>query len=105
MIKKKISEILHGKIEICKFRDIQNKDNKIYKIDLESKNSKSPNLYCLKDVRIVLTGNTCFSVLKGNQLIEELCFQSKNLVRKNISLNKVLKNGYITFFPKKIKGT
>ena len=70
MIKKKISEMLHGKIKICKFKDIQNKDNKVYKINLKSNKSQGTNLYFLKDVRIVLSGNTCFSVLKGNQLIQ-----------------------------------
>ena len=105
MIKKKISDILHGEVKIIRFSDIQNEENKVYKINLDDKNNKAINLYVLKDVRIVISGNTCFSVLKNNQIIEELCFQSKNLIRKNLSFNKVLSNGYITFFPKKIKGT
>lgn len=105
MIKKKIGEILHGKIEIRKFNEIQKEGDRVYKIKLQNEKNESSNLYCLKNVRIVQSGNTCFSVLKDNYLIEELCFQSKSLVRKDLSINKVLSNGYISFFPKKIKGT
>ena len=60
MIKKKISDILHGEVKIIKFSDIQNEENKVYKINLDDKNNKAINLYVLKDVRIVISGNTCF---------------------------------------------
>lgn len=102
MIRKKIGEFFHGKIKICKFEDIKDHENKIYSIKTDNEHS---NLYILENVRIVQSGNTCFSVLKGNYLIEDLCFQSKNLVRKDLSINKVLTNGYVSFFPKKVKGT
>ena len=105
MIKKRISNILHGEVKISKFSDVQDEENKVYKIILDDKNKKVINLYVLQNVRIIISGDTCFSVLKNNQIIEELCFQSKDLTRKNLSFNTVLLKGYITLFPKKIKGT
>ena len=105
MIKKRISDFLNGEVKISKFSDIQDNENKVYKIILDDKNNKVINLYVLQDVRIVISGHTCFSVLKNNRIIEELCFQSKNLIRKSLSSNKVISKGYITLFPKKIKGT
>ena len=105
MIKKRISDFLNGEVKISKFSDIQDNENKVYKIILDDKSNKVINLYVLKNVRIVISGHTCFSVLKNNQIIEELCFQSKNLIRKSLSSNKVISKGYITLFPKKIKGT
>ena len=105
MLKKKISELLNGKIKIKSFQDIASLDNKIHNIQFGSNENEFSNLYSVKDVRIVKSGNTCLAVLKENFLIKELCFQSKDLVREKIDLNKVYKNGYISFFPKKIKGT
>ena len=43
-----------------------------------------------------------FSSVKRKFLIKELCFQSTDLVREKIDLNKVYKNGYISFFQKKL---
>ena len=62
MIKKRISDILHGEVKISKFSDIQNEENKVYKIILDDKNNKIINLYVLENVRIVISGHTCFSV-------------------------------------------
>jgi len=74
MIKKIINQIFHGKIQTLKFSDIQNDENKVYNIDFQDNGKIKVNLYTLKNVRIVQSGNTCFSVLKDNFLIEELCF-------------------------------
>ena len=94
MIKKRISDFLNGEVKISKFRDIQNKENKVYKIILDDENNKVINLYVLQNVRIVISGHTCFSVLKNNQIIEELCFQSKNLIRKRgLNLDRILNKG------------
>ena len=72
MIKKRISDFLNGEVKISKFSDIQNKENKVYKIILDDTNNKVINLYVLQNVRIVISGHTCLSVLKNNQIIEEL---------------------------------
>ena len=105
MIKKIINQIFHGKIQTLKFSDIQNDENKVYNITFQENEKINVKLYTLRNVRIVQSGNTCFSVLKDNFLIEELCFQSKNLIRKDLNSNKVLTNGYFPLFSKKIKGT
>ena len=82
MIKKIINQIFHGKIQTLKFSDIQNDENKVYNITFQENEKINVKLYTLRNVRIVQSGNTCFSVLKDNFLIEELCFQSKNLIKK-----------------------
>ena len=64
MIKKRISDFLNGEVKISKFSDIQDNENKVYKIILDDKSNKVINLYVLKNVRIVISGHTCFSVLK-----------------------------------------
>ena len=74
MIKKRISDILNGEVKISKFSDIQNEENKVYKIILDDKNNKVINLYVLQNVRIIISGHTCFSVLKNNHIITPFIF-------------------------------
>ena len=64
MLKKKISELLNGKIKIKSFQDIASLDNKIHNIQFGSNENEFSNLYSVKDVRIVKSGNTCLAVLK-----------------------------------------
>ncbi len=105
MLKKIISKILNGNIEVKSFIDISDQNNKFYNIKLESSKKDYTSIYILNNARIIKCGNTCLAVLKKNFLIKELCFQSRDLIRKDISSNKILKTGYLPFFPKTIKGT
>jgi len=55
-------------------------------------------------VKIVTHGDTSLGVLKNNNIINELSFQSLNLIRKKINFNKVYQKCFFNFGFLKLKG-
>lgn len=94
--------IFKNKLKVKKFIDIKDPENKIF---LTKINKKIYKVYLIKNAKIIQAGEQSLAVLKGNNLIEELSFQSEELIRKNIYFNKIFKKNYLTLFKKKIKGT
>lgn len=105
MLKKKIYKFLSKNIKIKSFYSLKNKSNKLFVLKYKNQKKTTNKLYLINDARIVQLGNTNLAILHKNFLINELSFQSNNLVRKNIQSNKVFKKGYLSFFSKKINGT
>ena len=106
MIKKIISNLLYGKIVAKNFSFFENENNRRYSLYVNNSKIKSKqNLYILQNSRIIQSGNQSLAILSKNYFVKELSFQSDNLIRRDFSFNKVYKDGYVSFFVKKINGT
>ena len=103
--KKKMSDLLFGTVQIKDFDYFNDgKINKVISFNPDSDGDIKYNIYSLDKARIIQSGHTSLGVLKKNFLINELSFQSQDLIRKNINYNKILKKGLISYKTKKLKG-
>lgn len=92
------------KLKIKSFYSLINNQNTYLNLKYKNSKQESSKLFCLENARVVQFGNENLAIIYKNFLINELCFQSKNLIRKNTYENKIFKKGYLPFFSKKIKG-
>ena len=103
--KKKMSDLLFGTVQIKDFDYFNDgKINKVISFNPDSDGDIKYNIYSLDKARIIQSEHTSLGVLKKNFLINELSFQSQDLIRKNINYNKILKKGLISYKTKKLKG-
>ena len=61
-------------------------------------------LWSSTKVKIIINGDTSLGILRNNNIINELSFQSLNLIRKKINFNKVYQKWFFNFGFLKLKG-